>query len=174
MKAVGQILRSSVREDDVAARYGGEEFVVVYPGATKAQALALAENLRQAVESHAFTHGGRQPAGRVTLSGGVATYPEDSRSCRELVAMRRPGALRGQGRRAQPHRRSPTQLPDVAGTTPRRKPTGAATVGSGAVLRFRVARSTAVRIRTPPARRPVETGSPRIIAPSATATTGLT
>jgi diguanylate cyclase (GGDEF)-like protein len=85
LKAVGQILRSSVREDDVAARYGGEEFVVVYPGATKTQALALAENLRVAVESHTFTHGGRQPAGRVTLSGGVATYPEDSRSSRDLV-----------------------------------------------------------------------------------------
>jgi diguanylate cyclase (GGDEF)-like protein len=85
LKAVGQILRGSVREDDVAARYGGEEFVVVYPGASKAQALALAENLRHAVESHPFAHGARQPCGRVTLSGGVATFPDDSRSGADLV-----------------------------------------------------------------------------------------
>jgi diguanylate cyclase (GGDEF)-like protein len=85
LKTVGQLLRASIREDDVAARYGGEEFVVLYPGASKAQAVALAQNLRLAVESHAFTHGGKQPGGRVTLSGGVATFPEDSRCSVGLI-----------------------------------------------------------------------------------------
>jgi diguanylate cyclase (GGDEF)-like protein len=85
LKTVGEILKSSIREDDVAARYGGEEFVVLYPGATKAQALRLAEGLRRAVESHRFPYGGRQPLGSVTISGGVATFPEDAASDIDLI-----------------------------------------------------------------------------------------
>jgi diguanylate cyclase (GGDEF)-like protein len=85
LKALGQILRESVREDDVTARYGGEEFIVLYPGVPKSQAMALAESLRQTVESHAFAHGAKQPGGRVTLSGGVAAFPEDSRTSVDLI-----------------------------------------------------------------------------------------
>jgi diguanylate cyclase (GGDEF)-like protein len=85
LRRIGQILRSAVREDDAVARYGGEEFVVLYPAATKAQALKLAESLRKAVESEEFAHGGKQPLGRVTISGGVATFPEDSRTSVELI-----------------------------------------------------------------------------------------
>jgi diguanylate cyclase (GGDEF)-like protein len=85
LRRIGQILRSAVREDDAVARYGGEEFVILYPAATKAQALKLAESLRKAVESEEFAHGGKQPLGRVTISGGVATFPEDSRTSVELI-----------------------------------------------------------------------------------------
>jgi len=69
----------------VAARYGGEEFVILYPGASKSQAVALAEIFRKAVECHAFTYGAKQPGGRVTLSGGVAAFPDDSRSSVDLI-----------------------------------------------------------------------------------------
>ncbi len=85
LRRIGQILRASVREDDAVARYGGEEFVVLYPAATKAQALKLAESLRKAVESAEFAQGAKQPLGRVTISGGVATFPEDSRSSVDLI-----------------------------------------------------------------------------------------
>ncbi len=85
LRRIGQILRASVREDDAVARYGGEEFVILYPAATKAQALKLAESLRKAVESADFPHGGKQPLGRVTISGGVATFPQDSRSSVDLI-----------------------------------------------------------------------------------------
>jgi diguanylate cyclase (GGDEF)-like protein len=85
LKKVGQILKGSIREDDVAARYGGEEFVILYPGAGKHLALRLAEGLRHAVESYAFPHGPRQPLGALTISGGVATFPEDSRSGVDLI-----------------------------------------------------------------------------------------
>jgi diguanylate cyclase (GGDEF)-like protein len=85
LRRIGQILRASVREDDAVARYGGEEFVVLYPAATKAQAVKLAESLRKAVEAAEFTHGAKQPLGRLTISGGVATFPEDSRSSVDLI-----------------------------------------------------------------------------------------
>jgi diguanylate cyclase (GGDEF)-like protein len=85
LKKVGQILKGSVREDDIAARYGGEEFVVLFPGAPKDLALRLAEGLRRAIEAHPFPHAARQPEGALTISGGVATFPQDSRNGVDLI-----------------------------------------------------------------------------------------
>jgi diguanylate cyclase (GGDEF)-like protein len=85
LKQVGELLRKSIREDDVAARYGGEEFIVLYPGANKAVAMRHAESLRQAVADFPFAHRGSQPLGTVTISGGVATFPEDSRNGVDLI-----------------------------------------------------------------------------------------
>ena len=84
LKELGMILGSSVRREDVVARSGGEEFVLVYPRAGKEAALRIAENLRRAVEAHDFRHGEGQPLGRVTISGGVASFPEDARSALDL------------------------------------------------------------------------------------------
>jgi diguanylate cyclase (GGDEF)-like protein len=85
LKKVGLLLKNSTREDDLAARYGGEEFVVLYPGATKALAYRLAQTLRRAIESHPFAYGSQQPLGALTISGGVATFPEDALSGVELI-----------------------------------------------------------------------------------------
>ncbi len=85
LKKVGQLLKGSTREEDVAARYGGEEFVVLYPGATKALAYRLAQSLRRAVETHAFAFAAQQPLGALTVSGGVASYPEDALTGVDLV-----------------------------------------------------------------------------------------
>ena len=50
----------------------------------KETAVRIADNLRRAVEAHAFRHGDGQPLGKVTISGGVASFPEDARSALEL------------------------------------------------------------------------------------------
>lgn len=100
LRRVGQILRGSVREDDVAARYGGEEFAILYAGATKALALRLAEGIRHAVESCPFPHRDRQPLRAVTISGGVAAFPEDARDAVDLIraADRALGEAKASGR----------------------------------------------------------------------------
>jgi diguanylate cyclase (GGDEF)-like protein len=86
LKKVGELLMVQVREEqDVVARYGGEEFVVLFPGATKSLALRVAENLRAVVESQPFPNAARQPLGRVTISGGVAAFPDDARNMVELI-----------------------------------------------------------------------------------------
>jgi len=85
LKKMGQILKSHVREDDVVARYGGEEFVILYPGAAKDLAVRLADVLRREVESHPFPGRERQPLGAITISGGVATFPQDATSDVELI-----------------------------------------------------------------------------------------
>jgi diguanylate cyclase (GGDEF)-like protein len=85
LKKIGEILKRAVRDTDVVVRYGGEEFVIVFPDATKAVALRNAEKIRHLVETHAFKHAARQPLGAVTISGGVASFPEDARHQTDLL-----------------------------------------------------------------------------------------
>ena len=86
LKRIGAILKSAIRDDtDVVVRYGGEEFVILFPGAIKAVASRQAENIRRAVETHPFKHAARQPLGAVTISGGVASFPEDARNSVALL-----------------------------------------------------------------------------------------
>ncbi len=79
------IAKSRLRDTDLVARVGGEEFVVVYPGANKEAAMRLAEGLREDVEEFPFPHRGQQPEGVITISGGVATFPEDSKKPDSLL-----------------------------------------------------------------------------------------
>ncbi len=73
------------RESDLAARYGGEEFVVMLPETPKAGALVRAERLRSYVEAHPFPNREKQPLGKLTVSIGVATFPEDGQTREEVL-----------------------------------------------------------------------------------------
>jgi diguanylate cyclase (GGDEF)-like protein len=78
LEGVAAILAKNVRRGDLAARFGGEEFVIVLPNCGKPRALEVAESLRLAVESEVFPHQEDQPNGNLTLTLGVATYPDDA------------------------------------------------------------------------------------------------
>lgn len=79
IRAVAEILIQTTRRVDIAARYGGEELVLVLPLTPKDPARLVAEKLRLATEGTGF------PSGRLTISLGVATYPEDGGSAAELI-----------------------------------------------------------------------------------------
>ena len=82
---VARILKKNTRVEDVAARYGGEEFGVVIPNAGKEPASEVAERIRVAVKEFKFANEEVLPSGRVTISGGVATCPEDGKRRQKLV-----------------------------------------------------------------------------------------
>lgn len=84
LRKVAQVLAGAVRKVDLVARYGGEEFAVVLPRADRAAALAAAEKLRAAVSEAAIPHP-EAPAGRVTISVGVAVWPDDGRDLADLI-----------------------------------------------------------------------------------------
>ena len=58
-----------------ATRFGGDEYQTILPGLDKAEAVAVAEEVRRRVEEYGFEHQGALTD--PTLSIGVATYPED-------------------------------------------------------------------------------------------------
>ena len=77
LRSFADILRETVRDIDVAARYGGEEFAILLPQTDIGGAEALAERLREAVESRAMAEVADGPV-TVTSSFGVASFPEAS------------------------------------------------------------------------------------------------
>ena len=73
------------RPPDLVARYGGEEFVILLPATGKEDAFRKGEAIRKLIESEPFEGGERQPGGRVTVSMGVACFPEDAPSSEALI-----------------------------------------------------------------------------------------
>lgn len=76
LRDVADIIRRTVRAEDWVARYGGEEIAVVLNGATCAEAVAVAERVRAAVEGHTFRTTKGAPY-RITVSAGVAELRPD-------------------------------------------------------------------------------------------------
>jgi diguanylate cyclase (GGDEF)-like protein len=75
LRELGQLLQSNVRGSDIACRYGGEEFSLIMPDATAATAQERAEHIRKSAKGLDLKHAG-QALGAVTLSVGVAAFPE--------------------------------------------------------------------------------------------------
>jgi diguanylate cyclase (GGDEF)-like protein len=76
LKEVAAVLAANARQMDTVARYGGEEFIVLMPDSGDA-GLEVAERIRTKIEEAGFSGISRGPV-RITISGGVATYPQDA------------------------------------------------------------------------------------------------
>lgn len=100
LKTFARLLKERVRASDLCARYGGEEFVVLCPNTDLAAATHLAEELRKKIEGHRFQFGEKQPLGKVTASLGVASYPQNGETWKEILAAADGGVYRSkhQGR----------------------------------------------------------------------------
>ncbi len=75
---IGQIIRDSIRDYDLAARFGGEEFSIVLLEAEREGARAFANRLRHAIEQAEFVIPTSPTPIHVTMSLGVACYPADA------------------------------------------------------------------------------------------------
>ncbi len=80
LRLVGRLLEGGVRPDDRAYRVGGEEFALLLPGASKANARTVCRRLQRALAA--------QPVDgwKLTCSLGVAGFPEDGETVRDLLA----------------------------------------------------------------------------------------
>jgi len=77
LRAIAQILKNNARGVDILSRYGGEEFVIILPETDLADAQAVAEKIRKAVEDTPFEGEDKQPDGKITISGGVSVYRQN-------------------------------------------------------------------------------------------------
>lgn len=77
LQLLAQLMKENTRSSDIVARYGGEEFVIITPELNKNEALKFASKLRQIVENFPFPNKEKLPGKKLTISLGIATYPED-------------------------------------------------------------------------------------------------
>ncbi len=84
LRALGSILASSFRSEDVVCRFGGEEFVVLMPSVDQESAWARAEALRKKVAETRVSASVEQL--RLTVSVGVAVGDADSETPEQLVS----------------------------------------------------------------------------------------
>jgi diguanylate cyclase (GGDEF)-like protein len=83
LKRVAEIMVLEKRTEDIACRYGGEELVLVLPETQKFNALVIAERVRKNLETMKLEFEGNPF--RVTLSGGVASFPTDAQDAKSLI-----------------------------------------------------------------------------------------
>ncbi len=86
LKKVAGVFDEVLRDADYAARYGGEEFVVVLPETDARGAVRLAERLREAMEALQIDVEGVSKQPRITVSCGVAEFPDCADNRESLIA----------------------------------------------------------------------------------------
>ena len=84
LRSISEAMNALYTKDEVLCRYGGEEFIILLPSATRDETIASAEKLRSLVQDTSIPYAGRTLP-RVTISCGVATYPEDGPQLQDLL-----------------------------------------------------------------------------------------
>jgi diguanylate cyclase (GGDEF)-like protein len=87
LKELARSVSLSVRSSDIPARYGGDEFCIVLPKTDKTLALKLAQRLMKLFSGKEIRIPDVDKRVKVTISIGIAAYPEDTHSMDELMKM---------------------------------------------------------------------------------------
>jgi len=85
LRKVSRLLLENTRSSDIVARYGGEEFVIICTELDKAGGIRLAEKICNIIATSPFPQEDQLPHKKVTISIGVANFPNDSLHSEELI-----------------------------------------------------------------------------------------
>lgn len=85
LKDMSEILREHTRETDVLARLENDEFAVLLVESERSDAILIGERIRMALEVRYMGRAGAKGRVQVTVSGGIASYPEESDTREALV-----------------------------------------------------------------------------------------
>jgi diguanylate cyclase (GGDEF)-like protein len=83
IKRVAALAAAKLRAIDMLCKYGGDEFVAVLPRTPKRGAALAAERIRRSIEESKFP--GERKTGKITMSMGIASFPEDGRTVQDLI-----------------------------------------------------------------------------------------
>ncbi|MDD5617486.1 MAG: sensor domain-containing diguanylate cyclase [Candidatus Omnitrophica bacterium] len=82
---IANIFKDASRKLDCVCRYGGEEFVLILPKTNTKDALIIAERIHSAISKQAFSAGLDQPAQKITVSMGLASFPNHAANKSDLI-----------------------------------------------------------------------------------------
>ncbi len=85
LRLLAQLFTKRLRGSDLVARYGGEEFAFILTETKRDGALIVAEGIREQIENHPFYGRNSQPSGKITVSIGVAAYPDNGEDSSALL-----------------------------------------------------------------------------------------
>jgi diguanylate cyclase (GGDEF)-like protein len=85
LRQFAKTVTHAIRETNVAARFGGEEFVVILPETGVKECMIVAERIRSAVTQMPMPAGTDRAPAQITVSLGVAVYPDHGRTFEELL-----------------------------------------------------------------------------------------
>jgi len=85
LRALGRAINASVRTEDVPARYGGDEFAIVIPETGRDEAEKVVQRLMELLDATRIDLGDGRTIAMPERSWGVAAYPHDGTTARELV-----------------------------------------------------------------------------------------
>jgi diguanylate cyclase (GGDEF)-like protein len=85
LQSLAQVFCSFFRTTDICCRYGGEEFAIILPESSAGDAFIRAEALRDEVKKLRLQYM-KRPLGPVSISVGVATFPDHATSSSQLLA----------------------------------------------------------------------------------------
>lgn len=84
LASIGRVIRKELRQMDILARYAGDEFVAIMPMASESMSQMVAERIRKAVSEHKFSVRTGKTV-EVTISTGIACFPENGETTEELL-----------------------------------------------------------------------------------------
>jgi len=85
LKDLATFLKNQSRKMDYVCRYGGEEFTVILPQTDNKEAFLIADRLREIIKNNPFSHEEILPSKHLTVSIGLATFPENGSTPPELI-----------------------------------------------------------------------------------------
>ena len=85
LKMIADMIGENLRDTDSVGRYGGEEFIILLPESDKEESISIAERIRKAVDNYKFPRAETQPSGKMTVSIGVSSYPDDGDKWEKII-----------------------------------------------------------------------------------------
>jgi diguanylate cyclase (GGDEF)-like protein len=86
LKDMASLLKNQSRKMDFVCRYGGEEFALILPYTDNQEAFMIAERLREHIAKYPFLRSDSQLNKNITVSMGIATFPENGTTPADLIA----------------------------------------------------------------------------------------
>lgn len=87
LRVFSRMLEAKLRQEDVIGRYGGDEFGIILTGTCGEKALEIGERIRKATLELDFPYKEYLPAKALTISVGIASFPDNGNDAAELIRM---------------------------------------------------------------------------------------